>query len=123
MLKLDKVNSFYGQLHVLWDVSIEVKEGTITGLIGPNGAGKSTLLKTIIGAVPPRSGAIQLRGTRIEKRPTKSIVQSGVIYVPEGRRIFPEMTVSENLNLGVMSPRARNEKEKNLGDVFQIFPL
>ena len=123
MLKLDKVNSFYGQLHVLWDVSIEVKEGAITGLIGPNGAGKSTLLKTIIGAVPVRSGTIQLRGTRIEKRPTKSIVQSGLIYVPEGRRIFPEMTVSENLNLGVMSPRAREEKEKNLNEVFQIFPL
>jgi branched-chain amino acid transport system ATP-binding protein len=117
------VNSFYGQLHVLWDVSIDVKEKAITGLIGPNGAGKSTLLKTIIGAITPRSGSIQFRGNRIDGTATKSIVQSGVIYVPEGRRVFPEMTVSENLNLGVMSHKAREEKESNLKEVFQIFPL
>ncbi|MCL5068510.1 MAG: ABC transporter ATP-binding protein [Thaumarchaeota archaeon] len=123
MLKLDKVNSYYGQLHVLWDVSIEVKEKAVTGLIGPNGAGKSTLLKTILGAVPPRSGTIQLRGKKIENKSTKSIVESGVIYVPEGRRVFPEMTVSENLNLGVMSPKAHEEKEKNLKEVYEIFPL
>ncbi|MDG6996244.1 MAG: ABC transporter ATP-binding protein [Nitrososphaerota archaeon] len=123
MLKLDKVNSYYGQLHVLWDIGLEVKEKAITGLIGPNGAGKSTLLKTIVGAVPPRSGTIQLRSTSIERKSTKSIVEAGVIYVPEGRRVFAEMTVSENLNLGVMSHRARNEKEKNLKEVYEIFPL
>ncbi len=123
MLKLDKINSFYGQLHVLWDVAIEVKEKGITGLIGPNGAGKSTLLKTILGAVPPRSGTIQFRGKSIERNSTKSIVEAGVIYVPEGRRVFAEMTVSENLSLGVMSNRAHSEKEKNLKEVYEIFPL
>ena len=123
LLTLDKINSYYGQLHVLWDVSIEVKEKSITGLIGPNGAGKSTLLKTILGAVPARSGSILLRGTQIERMPTKSIVQRGVIYVPEGRRVFQDMTVSENLNLGVMSPKAHEEKEQNLKEVYEIFPL
>jgi branched-chain amino acid transport system ATP-binding protein len=123
MLKLQKVNSFYGQLHVLWDVSIEVRDNAITGLIGPNGAGKSTLLKTILGAVTPRSGEIQFNGKRIDRRQTKSIVESGVIYVPEGRRIFPEMTVAENLGLGVMSKRAKSEKEKNLKEVYEIFPV
>ena len=123
MLKLDKINSFYGQLHVLWDVAIQVKEKGITGLIGPNGAGKSTLLKTILGAVPPRSGTIQFRGKSIERNSTKSIVEAGIIYVPEGRRVFAEMTVSENLSLGVMSNRAHAEKEKNLKEVYEIFPL
>src|SRR5579875_3628128 len=123
LLTLDKVNSFYGQLHVLWDVSIEVKEKSITGLIGPNGAGKSTLLKTILGAVPARSGTIRLRSTKIERMPTKLIVQSGVIYVPEGRRVFQDMTVYENLNLGVMSRKAHEEKEQNLKEVYEIFPL
>jgi branched-chain amino acid transport system ATP-binding protein len=123
MLKLDRVNSYYGQLHVLWDISIEVKDGSITGLIGPNGAGKSTLLKTILGAVVPKSGEITFDGSRIDRMQTKSIVEKGVIYVPEGRRIFSEMTVSENLGLGVMSPKARTEKEKNLKEVYEIFPV
>jgi branched-chain amino acid transport system ATP-binding protein len=123
MLKLEGVNSFYGQLHVLWDISIEVKDKTITGLIGPNGAGKSTLLKTILGAVVPRAGAIQFDGSRIDRKQIKSIVESGVIYVPEGRRVFPEMTVSENLGLGVMSRRAKNDKEKNLKEVYELFPV
>jgi branched-chain amino acid transport system ATP-binding protein len=123
MLKLQKVNSYYGQLHVLWDVSIEVNDRTITGLIGPNGAGKSTLLKTILGAVASRSGEINFDGARIDRKQTKTIVESGIIYVPEGRRIFSEMTVSENLGLGVMSRRARNEKEKNLKEVYELFPV
>lgn len=123
MLKLNKVNSYYGQIHVLWDVEIEVKDKTITGLIGPNGAGKSTLLKTILGLVPPVSGTIELNGKRIDKKPTKEIVRDGIVYVPEGRRIFPEMTVYENLELGSLTQRARAEKENNLKEVYELFPI
>lgn len=123
MLKLSKVNSYYGRLHVLWDVDIEVKDSTITGLIGPNGAGKTTLLKTILGAVPAQSGTIQFNSSRINSVPTKDIVQKGIVYVPEGRRVFPEMTVIENLALGAMSKRAHVEKERNLKEVYEIFPV
>jgi branched-chain amino acid transport system ATP-binding protein len=123
MLKLNKVNSYYGRLHVLWDMDIEVKDKSITGLIGPNGAGKSTLLKTILGAVPPYSGTIEFNGSKIESQPTKEIVRRGIVYVPEGRRVFPEMTVRENLDLGAMTPKARAEKESNLKEVFDLFPI
>ncbi len=123
MLSLRKVNSYYGQLHVLWDIDIEVKEKAITGLIGPNGTGKSTLLKTILGVVQAFSGEIEFRNTRIERMMTKEIVRSGIVYVPEGRRVFPEMTVEENLDLGAMSRRAREEREKNLKQVYELFPI
>ncbi len=123
MLKLSDVNSFYGQLHVLWDVGVEVAAGKITGLIGPNGAGKSTLLKTILGMVPQRSGEIEFNGKRIDGLPTREVVQAGITYVPEGRRVFPEMTVRENLELGAMTRKARSHKLKNLQEVFGLFPI
>jgi len=123
MLKLSGVNSFYGQLHVLWDVSLEVAAGKITGLIGPNGAGKSTLLKTILGTVAQRSGEIEFNGKRIESLPTREVVQAGITYVPEGRRVFPEMTVRENLELGAMTRNARSQKQKNLHEALELFPI
>lgn len=123
MLKLGNVNSFYGQIHVLWDIDIVVKEGTITGLIGPNGTGKSTLLKTILGVVQPASGQIEFRGIRIDRMSTTEIVRRGIVYVPEGRRVFPEMTVRENLDLGAMSERAKSDKEKNLRQIYALFPI
>jgi branched-chain amino acid transport system ATP-binding protein len=123
MLKLSKVNSFYGQIHVLWDIDVEVKERTITGIIGPNGTGKSTLLKTILGVVQPSSGQIDFRGSRIDQLQTKEIIRMGIVYVPEGRRVFAEMTVAENLDLGAMSSKAKEEKEKNLKEVFKLFPI
>ncbi len=123
MLKLNKVSSYYGDLQVLRDVEIEVEDGTITGLIGPNGAGKSTLMKVILGFVQSSSGTIEFKGARIDGKPTKEIVERGIVYVPEGRRVFPEMTVSENLDLGAMSTRARSEKEENLREVYEVFPI
>jgi branched-chain amino acid transport system ATP-binding protein len=123
VLRLNKVNSYYGRLHVLWDIEIEVKKKSITGLIGPNGAGKSTLLKTILGVVPPFSGTIEFDGKHIERRPTKEIVRDGIVYVPEGRRVFPDMTIRENLDLGVISPKAHLDKEKNLREVYELFPI
>lgn len=107
----------------MWDVVIEVKDKTITGLIGPNGAGKSTLLKTILGIVQPTSGTIVFNGKHIERYQTKDIVREGIVYVPEGRRIFPEMTVYENLELGALSPRARDEKQQNLKEIYEVFPI
>ena len=121
-LKLHDVNSYYGQLQVLMGVSLEVEDGLMTGLIGPNGAGKSTLLKTIIGRVKS-SGSIHFRGERIDGLPTRSIVELGVIYVPEGRRVFPDMTVVDNLNLGAMSSAARTGREQNLSLAYEIFPI
>jgi branched-chain amino acid transport system ATP-binding protein len=123
LLKVSKLNSYYGRLHVLWDIDLEARGKIITGLIGPNGAGKSTLLKTILGAVTPYSGTIEFNGSRIERVPTKEIVRLGIAYVPEGRRAFPEMTVKENLDLGAMAPKARAEKEKNLKEIYEIFPI
>lgn len=123
MLELNEVCSSYGQLRVLWDIDIEVKSGSITGLIGPNGAGKSTLLKTILGVVQRDSGSIVLNGRRIDGKPTKEIVRSGIVYIPEGRRLFTEMTVRENLAFGAQTEKSHSEKEKNLKEVFDLFPM
>jgi branched-chain amino acid transport system ATP-binding protein len=123
MLRLSQVNGYYGDLQVLRNVDMEVEEGTITGLIGPNGAGKSTLLKVILGAVESRSGTIEFNGQRIREKSTREIVESGIVYVPEGRRVFAEMTVIENLDMGAMSSKAHAEKERNLEEVFEIFPI
>jgi branched-chain amino acid transport system ATP-binding protein len=123
VLRLSKVNSYYGHLHVLWDIDLEVEDAAITGLIGPNGAGKSTLLRTILGSVPSVSGIIDFNGKLLTGKPPKMVVRSGIAYVPEGRRVFPEMTVKENLELGVMTPKARSERERNLNRVYQIFPI
>jgi branched-chain amino acid transport system ATP-binding protein len=123
ILKLDKVNSSYGQIHVLWDVDLVVEENSITGLIGPNGTGKSTLLKTILGMIYPTSGEIRFNAERIDRLPPREIVKRGIVYVPEGRRVFPEMTIEENLNLGAMNPKAREEREENLKEVYQVFPI
>ena len=123
MLKLSQLNSFYGLNHVLWDVDIEVEDQSIVGVIGPNGAGKSTLLKTILGMVQAHTGTIEFDGRRIEKLSTRQVVNSGITYVPEGRRVFPEMTVLENIRLGALTPRGRAKMEENLKEVYSLFPI
>ncbi len=123
MLKLEKLNTFYGNIHALRDVELEINPGEIITLIGANGAGKSTTLMSICGVVPPRSGKVLFEGEDIAHTPTDEIVRKGIIQVPEGRRIFPQLTVRENLDMGAF---LRDDKEGVRNDieyVYELFPI
>ncbi len=106
ILSLEGLNSHYGRAHILFDVALGVKRGETMALLGRNGAGKSTTLKSIIGMVPPSSGELLFDGKRIDKEPIYKISRLGLGYVPEERRIFPDLTVLENLDVGRRQPRA-----------------
>ena len=122
ILKIDKIDVFHGPLQVLWDVSVEVKKGEIVALIGANTSGKSTLLDTICGLLHPARGTILFHGRDITVTEPCKIVDMGITQIPEGRSIFPEMTVMDNLIIGSYTPRARADQKKNLKKVFDIFP-
>ncbi len=118
MLELRGINSFYGSSHVLFDIDLDVQEGECVALLGRNGAGKTTLLKTIMGAVNASSGAISFEGRKIQAEKPERIASLGIQLVPEGRNIFSNLTVEENLILAALT--AKNPWE--LGDVYDIFP-
>jgi len=122
MLELRGVNTFYGDIQALWDVSFTVEPEEVVSLIGSNGAGKSTLLKTIMGVVPARSGEIYLDGRRVDGLPTDRVVELGIAYVPEGRHPLPDFTVEENLRMGSFPARARPYVKQELGRVYELFP-
>lgn len=122
MLEVANLNVFYDEFHVLQDVSFQVAEGEAVGLIGANGHGKSTLLKSICGLIPIRSGEVKFCGERINDLTTSQRVERGLVYVAEDRRLFSDMTVQENLNLGAFLPQARQKKSENLELVFNLFP-
>ena len=122
MLKVDRINVFYGDMQVLWDVSFEVKEKEILVLLGANGAGKSTTLKTISGLLSPASGSIDFMGMRLDKIAGHKIIQHGVVHVPEARRLFPEMTVEENLIMGSLAPDAKKHRKETMEWVYTLFP-
>ena len=122
LLKVSNIDVFYGDLQALWGVSFEVHEGEKVVIVGANGAGKTTTLKTISGLLRPRSGTIEFKGQRIDKLPPHKIVELGIAHVPEGRRIFPKMTVLENLEMGAYIKRAREKFDDTLEWVFSIFP-
>ncbi|HEY65706.1 MAG TPA: ABC transporter ATP-binding protein [Caldilineae bacterium] len=122
LLKLSHVDTHYGPIPILRDVNIEVYPGEIVCLLGGNASGKSTTLKTILGLVKPTRGTIEFRGERIDGLPTGHIVARGISIVPENRRIFPEMTVLENLEMGAYLRRDRDGIEEDLERVFQLFP-
>ena len=122
MLEVDKVDAYYGEIQVLREVSLKVNDGELVVLFGPNGHGKSNLLKTICGLHACSSGHIKFDGIEINKLPSQKIVEMGLVYVAEDRRLFPEMTVMENLKMGAYNINARGEEGKNLDYVFQLFP-
>ena len=122
MLKVNNIDVSYGDVQVLWDVSFEVKEKEILVLIGANGAGKSTTLRTISGLLRPSKGSIEFKGTRLDRIHDHKIVEAGIAHVPEGRRLFPEMTVEENLIIGSLSPKAKSKRRQTLKEIYRPFP-
>lgn len=122
MLKVDQIDVFYGNIQALKGVSLEVNEGEIVTLIGANGAGKSTLLKTLSGLLKPKSGSIEYLGEAIGGKQAQSIVKSGISHVPEGRRVFANMTVEENLELGAFLRKDTKEIQKDIQKVYETFP-
>jgi len=123
LLKLDEVSTHYGDVQALRGVSFVIKEGEIVSIIGSNGAGKSTTLNTISGILRASSGTIEFLGRRIENLYPHQIVDQGVVQIPEGRLLFPYMSVLENLDLGAFNDKARRAKEKNIKTVFSLFPI
>lgn len=124
LLEVKNLNVSYVKIQVLWSVSLKVRKGTITSVIGPNGAGKTTLLKTISGLLNPISGSIKFSGHRIDNLAPHKLVELGIVLVPEGRLLFPNMSVIENLELGFYTFRGKKEKKKErLEFVFNLFPI
>jgi branched-chain amino acid transport system ATP-binding protein len=122
MLRLNGVNTYYGPSQVLHGVSLEVNKGEIVCLLGANAAGKTTTMKTIFGLVRPRTGTIEFEGQRIERKLPGDIVRAGMALVPEARRIFPRMTVLENLEMGAFIRKNRAEVKADIEHVCEIFP-
>ncbi len=122
MLKISKLNFSYGDLKVLWDVDLEVNQGEIVTVVGSNGAGKSTTLKNISRLVKPVSGSITFNGIDLNRLEAHEVVDLGVVQIPEGRKIFPQMTVTENLRMGSFLEKARKKRGDNMDRVFGMFP-
>lgn len=122
MLELKNVHAHYGKIHALKNVSIKVNEGEIVTLIGGNGAGKSTTLKTISGTLKPSSGQVFLNGEDLSKYPAHEIVKKGIVQVPEGRRIFGQLTVMENLDLGAFTSKDKKRDTQTIEKIFELFP-
>lgn len=123
MLEVNNINTFYGKAQALFDLSLRVSESEIFALVGSNGAGKTTLLNTISGLVTPASGSIEFLGKRIDGLPPHVIVEMGISHIPEGGRIFNDMTVRENLEMGAYPSHAWKIKEETLEQVYEIFPV
>jgi branched-chain amino acid transport system ATP-binding protein len=123
MLEVENVSAAYGLIQILWDVSFKIREKEIVSIIGPNGAGKTTLVKTIMGLLPAKNGTIRFKGENIEKLPTYEIVKKGVTLIPEGREIFPKMTVEENMLLGAYTIKDKNAVKESKERNYQIFPV
>lgn len=123
MLRIEELNVRYGDVQVLHSVALEAYDKEIVTIVGGNGAGKSTLLKTIAGILRPSAGAIWLDGERIDQFPSHRIVDQGLVRIPEGRKVFPTMSVLENLELGSYLPKAKAKRAESLEKVFSLFPI
>ncbi len=122
MLDVRHIDVSYGDVQVIWDVSFSVREGEVVALIGANGAGKSTILKTVSGLLRPGKGEILFTGSPIHRTEAFHLIEKGIAHVPEGRRLFPEMTVDENLDTGSLRGAARTHREETRETVFTLFP-
>ena len=122
LLEVGNVTAFYGDLQALFDISLQVNAGEIVTLIGANGAGKTTMLRVISGMKPPASGSVRFAGQDVSRVPAHDMVARGVSHVPEGRQVFPFMTVKENLSLGAFTPRARANVKQLMAEQLALFP-
>jgi branched-chain amino acid transport system ATP-binding protein len=122
MLEMKSVDAGYGSFQALFGVSLEVRAGEAVGVIGPNGAGKTTLMRVISGLIRPRAGAISMQGVDVLNTPEHRIVSLGIAHVPENRRLFPRLTVEDNLKMGAFMPEARARYAERLAFVFDLFP-
>jgi branched-chain amino acid transport system ATP-binding protein len=123
MLELNNISAGYGKLHVLWNISLILKEVECLVVLGPNGSGKTTTLRTVSGLLKPYSGSITFNGVNLNLLSPEEIVELGLIHVPEGRHIFPKLTVYENLRLGAYTKRAEEHFKDSLKMVYELFPL
>jgi branched-chain amino acid transport system ATP-binding protein len=123
MLEVSNLDIFYGRIQALWAVSLKIGEAEIVALVGANGAGKTTLLKTISGMLRPASGTIEFLGKRIDGLQSNAIVELGMSHIPEGRKLFPDMSVRENLEMGAYSKRVWEHKQETLHEVYELFPI
>jgi branched-chain amino acid transport system ATP-binding protein len=122
MLKVEQVSAQYGDIKVLWEASLEISSKEMVTMVGSNGSGKTTLINTIMGMMHPASGRIEFLGEPIHQLPPHKIVEKGISLIPEGRKLFPDMTVVENLELGAYFPNARKKIPETLRWVFELFP-
>jgi branched-chain amino acid transport system ATP-binding protein len=123
MLEVENLSAGYGLIQILWDVSFKIKEKEIVSIIGPNGAGKTTLVKTIMGLLRTKSGTIKFKGKNIEKLPPYEIVKKKISLIPEGREIFPRLTVEENILLGAYTIKDKQQVNESQERIYQIFPV
>ncbi len=121
--EISNLNVKYGDIQVLWDVNFHAEKGEIIAIVGSNGAGKSTTVKTCAGLIKPESGKIAINGTELAGSSCRQFIDEGVILVPEGRQLFPEMTVYENLEMGASSKEAKNKKKETMEKIFTWFPI
>jgi len=122
MLEVKDLVSGYGEVQILWETSLKLEQGKLTTLVGSNGVGKSTLLRTVMGLLRPWQGTITFQGQDLTRRSAHSRAKAGLVLVPEGRQLFTDMTVLENLEMGAFPPRSRGHFEENLDRVFTLFP-
>jgi branched-chain amino acid transport system ATP-binding protein len=121
-MRVNGIDVFYGDLQVLWDVSFEVRPGEIVVLVGANGAGKSTIIKTVSALIKPRKGSVEFDGVRIDQTPAYRVIEHGIVHVPEGRRLFTQMSVEENLVMGSLHGEAKARRAKTIERVYSLFP-
>ncbi len=123
MLKVNNINVFHGKTQALWDVSFHVEEGEVVALVGANAAGKSTIINSISGLLRPASGTIEFLGKEIIGLPAYHIVEAGITQIREGRKLFPSMSVRENLELGAYIKRAWTKRDETIEDIYRLFPV
>ena len=122
LLHVEHLKSGYGEVQVLWGISLEVQSGKLTTIVGANGAGKTTTLRSIVGSIRPWGGRVLLDGKDVTKLSSHAKANRGLVLVPEGRQLFPDMSVEENLEMGAYAKRARKGKKENLDRIYEMFP-